>query len=221
MAFGQIDPARLEGEALRRWYVRSPAEIEDERRRAVDATYRAYFFPRSQSAPAERDTAAEGAPGFDRDGYIWSQVGERRWKSSRAPVERPVGNNQARRLAAAPPTDFWDDWTPCNTLSCHGRPAPSAPPRGGGEAPLPPPYLPRVGGATGGSPQEPRREKHPQCEMQERQDRGICTQQPTEAAKAECHGSATRRRSWCDTHDGEIGFPGLFTTRRNDGRRWP
>jgi len=32
---------------------------------------------------------------------------------------------------------------------------------------------------------EPRREKYPQCEMQERrQDRGICAQQPTEPAKA-------------------------------------
>lgn len=27
----QIDPARLEGEALRRWYLRSPDEIEQER----------------------------------------------------------------------------------------------------------------------------------------------------------------------------------------------
>ena len=31
MAYGQIDPARLQGEALRRWYLRSPAEVEEER----------------------------------------------------------------------------------------------------------------------------------------------------------------------------------------------
>jgi hypothetical protein len=30
MAIGQISPAHLEGEALRRWYLRSPNEIEQE-----------------------------------------------------------------------------------------------------------------------------------------------------------------------------------------------
>jgi len=30
MAESQVDPARLHGEELRRWYMRSPAEIEEE-----------------------------------------------------------------------------------------------------------------------------------------------------------------------------------------------
>jgi hypothetical protein len=57
--------------------------------------------------------------------------------------------------------------------------------------------------------------------MQERQDRGICAQQPTERAKAVCNASATERRAWCDNHEGEIGKPRLDTAYRKDGRRWP
>lgn len=49
MAFGQTDPARLEGEALRRWYLRSPAEIENERRKASEKAYDAFFHPQSPS----------------------------------------------------------------------------------------------------------------------------------------------------------------------------
>lgn len=39
----QIDPARLEGEALRRWYLRSPDEIEQERRASQDQRYQTFF----------------------------------------------------------------------------------------------------------------------------------------------------------------------------------
>jgi hypothetical protein len=35
MAFGQIDPARLEGDALTRWCLRSPADIEEEKRQRL------------------------------------------------------------------------------------------------------------------------------------------------------------------------------------------
>jgi hypothetical protein len=30
MAYSQVDPARLQGDALTRWYLRSPADIEQE-----------------------------------------------------------------------------------------------------------------------------------------------------------------------------------------------
>lgn len=39
----QIDPARLEGEALRRWYRRSPDEIEQERQASQAQRYQAFF----------------------------------------------------------------------------------------------------------------------------------------------------------------------------------
>lgn len=44
---------------------------------------------------------------------------------------------------------------------------------------------------------------------------------PTERAKAVCNETATERRVWCDSHDGEIGTPRLFTARRKSGRPWP
>lgn len=31
MAVGQMDPAHLEGDALQRWYLRSPSDVEQER----------------------------------------------------------------------------------------------------------------------------------------------------------------------------------------------
>lgn len=56
MAFGQISPAHLEGEALRRWYLRSPDEIEQEGRRAAEQAYKA-FFGRSGGGQAEPEAA--------------------------------------------------------------------------------------------------------------------------------------------------------------------
>ena len=43
MAFGQIDPARLDGDALRGWYLRTPADIEQERQQAAAQRYRDFF----------------------------------------------------------------------------------------------------------------------------------------------------------------------------------
>jgi hypothetical protein len=43
MANGQIDPARLGGDALTQWYLRSPDDIEQERRQAADQRYREFF----------------------------------------------------------------------------------------------------------------------------------------------------------------------------------
>lgn len=58
MAFGQIDPARPEGDALTSWYLRSPAEIEEERSRAAEQAYNA-FFGRVAFAPARRSHPPE------------------------------------------------------------------------------------------------------------------------------------------------------------------
>jgi hypothetical protein len=43
MAYGQIDPARLDGDALRQWYLRSPDDIEQERQEAAAQRYRDFF----------------------------------------------------------------------------------------------------------------------------------------------------------------------------------
>lgn len=119
---------------------------------------------------------------------------------------------------ATAPGSFWDYFRPQGCANCHGRYTPETMPPVWGQTPLPPNVLPRSGSGGGGS--EPR-ERYPQCEQQERNDRGICAQQPTEQAQAVCMESAVRRRIYCDNNHGEIGSPPLYTARRNSGRRWP
>lgn len=93
----QIDPARLEGEALRRWYLRSPDEIERERQANQAQRYQDFFdglrsaepdpgFGRGPFSIPERDPD----PGFaqkldpsriDPDpGFSWVPVGANRWR---------------------------------------------------------------------------------------------------------------------------------------------
>ena len=43
MAYGLIDPARLDGDALTRWYLRSPANIDQERQTAAAHRYDDFF----------------------------------------------------------------------------------------------------------------------------------------------------------------------------------
>ena len=55
----QVDPARLEGDALRRWYLRSPEEIEEQRRLAAAERYAEFF----DGSPARaRQTNVAQAP---------------------------------------------------------------------------------------------------------------------------------------------------------------
>jgi hypothetical protein len=54
MAESQVDPARLHGEELRRWYMRSPAEIEEQRQVAAQQRYDSYFG-RSRKDPPQED----------------------------------------------------------------------------------------------------------------------------------------------------------------------
>jgi hypothetical protein len=49
----QVDPARLEGEALTRWYRRSPQEIEQEREGLAKQRYEAYFGDPNSGAATE------------------------------------------------------------------------------------------------------------------------------------------------------------------------
>ncbi len=53
MADHPVDPMTPTGEALRRWYLRSPAEVEREREAAKQKRYDAYFGGGRSAAPAE------------------------------------------------------------------------------------------------------------------------------------------------------------------------
>jgi hypothetical protein len=285
MAYGQVDPATLEGDALMRWYRRTPQNIADERRRAAADAYNRFFFPtRSDqslgSDPAtqdDQDSSADGVqastsqdngqanawPGFGAalsvaptmvrpstfasalgpgllddwtggssadsgaqngsvastrgltdqdDGQSGSGPDDGDDSPTASTVDKPV------QVAAAFGRGLLDYWSGLECSSCHGY-TPNPFPPDGGRSPFPPNVTPRSGSSGGGGPQ--RKEKYPQCEMQERNDRGICAQQPTPKAQAVCVESAVRRRIWCDNNGGEIGTPSLFTARYKSGRRWP
>lgn len=70
MPLKQVNPAELTGDALRRWYLRSPAEIETERLAAEDERYQAYF---GRDAPSQNQASRPAAPtlaGPDEDA-LW------------------------------------------------------------------------------------------------------------------------------------------------------
>jgi hypothetical protein len=94
MAFGQIDPARLQGDALTQWYLRSPDDIEQERQEAASERYRAFFGggidpgiglqPSAQPTDPEVSSALPG-PGGDADaGLSLVPAGPNRWRTVRA-----------------------------------------------------------------------------------------------------------------------------------------
>ncbi len=76
MAFGQIDPARLEGDALRRWYLRSPEDIEDERLRRADQSYDAFYgglqYIRQSASPTPNRPRRASGFGSTAGSVLWS-----------------------------------------------------------------------------------------------------------------------------------------------------
>jgi hypothetical protein len=217
MAYGQIDPARLDGDALRTWYLRSPADIEDERRRAADVRYDAFFRPaegpsEDQATSTDGDDSVSPAP----DGVLWSQVADNRWRGERMPsggfAALGASGSGAGTAASA-------KLGTC--ISCHGYVPPTPPiPPPFGPFPWPIGPFPAFRDLPGGAPSAPERGDRKQCEMQENSDRGICAQQPTEDSKAVCYSRIALRKEHCND-TGIIGEPSLFTAYRKNGRRWP
>jgi hypothetical protein len=101
MPWGQTDPSRLAGEALRQWYSRTPAEIESERRQAAAERYRAFF---NSEAGADSDAAANSESSAGNEG---------------GPSPYLV------RVAA--PRSFSDYWSFRGCQNCHGYTEGSAP----------------------------------------------------------------------------------------------
>lgn len=83
MTYGQVDPARLQGDAFRQWYLRTPAEIEGERAAAAERAYNTFF-----SQPGGRALSDSGNTA----------------RSATAPTQndfRTVGNTPGRWLRSA------------------------------------------------------------------------------------------------------------------------
>jgi hypothetical protein len=207
---GQIDPARLEGDALRRWYLRSPEDIEGERLRRAERSYSEFYgglrklSQQASSAPSHSQFATGSDPASARDGAFQVAAYD-------APAHSP-------RPAASGPRK--PQATPDGCIDCHGAWPSVTPPPGMlppfGKFPLPGGF-PMFRDLPGAMPSGPRNEGRKECELQERTDRDICGRQPTPQDKAICHASATRRRAYCDTRDGTIGHPSLDTANRLRG----
>lgn len=79
MPGAHTDPARLKGEALNRWYRRTPEEVEAERRAAEEQRYRD-FFEKSQPAPEAEHPARPSTPDPD---ILWVASGSGGYRAVR------------------------------------------------------------------------------------------------------------------------------------------
>jgi hypothetical protein len=129
MAYGQIDPARLEGDDLTRWYLRSPAEIERARQIAAAQRYDDFFgSPDSRQPSLNEDTSAGLALASETQFAPAKQLAAAPWfcKSCHA------GSPPAAISEARPPPPFVPPhatrWSPGPTLAPR-RPAKPHPPQ--------------------------------------------------------------------------------------------
>ena len=216
MAFSPVDPSRLQGEALNRWYLRSPDQIARERQAAQATKYDA-FFGRTEPAVSPTTSPApayQGSSAATGDGPTWAVNGSNRLQGhDRSAFGSAEGRQSSQfQLAAASQPASAPGIVNCPT--CHGRVPPLLP--------FPFPYLP--GGPffrdtpstpSGGGSQPDRRDKK-ECEQQLESDSQICGRLRWPEDIAICRGTASDRYAYCRRPDGVIGFPRLET---NGGRR--
>ena len=203
MVGSQVDPARLSGDALRRWYLRSPEETAQERLSASERAHDRFLGGEAAirtSMFAMRPTdETHGAP------MLRTASSANRWRGqhevSAGFQARSPGNTTAPQTA----TDHDD------CIGCHGRLRPPTIPfpwtwgRSLRDIPTPPPS------------KLPERDRK-QCELQHEFDTDICNGQATQEANAVCHGSASERYAHC-RKTGELDTPHLSTFRRSPRRR--
>jgi hypothetical protein len=224
MAYSQVDPARLEGEALRRWYLRSPAEIEEERQAAAAQAYENFFSGTRRLAGAAFKEASNDAEPIGFGG-----VGRRSGAEDiRSPAQRPPQNSAFTsdadgqlsgriQLAANSGSGARKPTGSGDCLSCHGRAPPVAPlPPPFGTFPLPPAIIPFLrdgsGGSGRGSGGERSDGKNPkQCAVQYENDAFICNGINSTDARRRCWESAAKREAYCIKSKGEVGYPPLTT----------
>jgi mono/diheme cytochrome c family protein len=217
MAFGQIDPARLEGDALRRWYLRSPQEIEEERKAKTARAYDAFFSlsNRDQQRKLESPAKADGIIAAQSRGVGQGaevpvrRAGEATWAQERSAAPRDL-LGQGYKVAAASPRGLWDYWSPQGCSSCHGYTPDTLPPVGG-RSPSPTDSSPGLGGSGRSNPG---RRQPKQCDLQYESDSRICGRQPSPQDIAICRASASERLGYCIRTNGEVGQPPLDTARR-------
>lgn len=206
MAYGPIDPARLQGEALRRWYLRSPAQIEEERRSAANRAYSDFSSQRAEQGAHSVTHDEENATPAPSE-RIWLPTGDNRRLGQRPRTDfqppSPASNAGGYEFAAAvtPQRGFWDYWGVHGCANCHGYTPETLPPVGG-HSPFPPDYSPRRG--SSGSSSKPSWSDRPQCNQQFEADRKICQK----AGSPQCWENSNRRLGHCNS-TGEVSIPPL------------
>lgn len=204
MTYGQVDPARLDGDALTRWYLRSPADIEQERQTAAARAYDDFF----SSRPAPSNGDQYGNPAASTSDYQPPAAG-----SDQVPSDNPRSawewGDASPDLAQFDPASATqvaaNGWI---CAGCHGTGISPPPPTL--STPWATPWRP----ASNLAPRRPAKPAPPQCSMQNMNDSRICSREPNDAWKSVCLGSASEREAYCISHDGEIGWPPLETHDR-------
>lgn len=207
----------LQGEALRRWYLRSPDDIEQERQNARTLRYQAFFGrgqATSQALKPENQNGLETAPSVqpNQPQRLWISTGPKRWSSRLA---TPLGSSSleswdsGRNSAHEPSVRGTSQQLAANSgfcVACHGPGLPPPPPSLA-NPPNWPPWTPRPNTA----PRKPAGPNPSQCAMQYENDSAICRRQPNKVSREMCWESAAKREAYCIEHKGEIGSPRLFT----------
>jgi hypothetical protein len=216
MAYGQIDPARLAGEALTRWYLRSPADIERERQAAAAQNYDDFFAGGSARSriPDLFSQGPDAASGAADSMAVRSTAGPNRSLSEQAPSSNHPTDAASELEGAGGATAYIPSNTqmaanawPC--AGCHGT----------GISPFPPAFSkpPWATPWTPGpntTPRKPAKPHPPQCAMQNMKDSRICSREPYDAWKSVCLRSASEREAYCIANDGQVGWPPLETHDR-------
>lgn len=212
MAYGQIDPARLEGDALTRWYLRSPADIEQERQAGTAQRYADFFGGDSalSQAPDQAGQDAGVAAGTVSRPMLVTAVPN--------PRQPPASTSQTDIVPTTAVADRATGDSPSNVrlaaigglcLGCHGTGISPRPPVFS-KPPWATPWRPPPSPA----PKRPARPHPPQCAMQNMRDSRICSREPNLPWQAVCLESASEREAHCIASDGEINWPPLETHDR-------
>lgn len=192
MPYSSVDPAALSGDALDRWYRRTPDEIEEERQAAEQARYHDFFGGSDGRASQQTTDHADPSPS---DGIAGSTDQAGSWDEGSRSPQIQLASNTTGSVGS-----IVDHFANCPT--CHGR------------VPLPPPAaLPwpwSVGSylrndADGGVSKRPNPDRK-QCEIQSERDHQICGRQREPEVNAVCRQRANVRYKHC-LATGEVDSP--------------
>lgn len=227
MADRQVDPSRLQGEALRRWYLRSPDDIAQQRQAAAALRYDDFFGITRRTDPnpgfrpeIENPASNPGlglasrseAPRQDVEpGFAWAQVGPNRWSSRPASSSSGFHPNDSLQLGDANDHQTGMRLAASGSFcaACHSSGLPPPPP-----VLANPPDWPRWTPGPDLTPRKPAKPHPAQCAMQNMRDSRICSREPGDAWKSVCLQSASDREAHCIATDGEVGWPPLETHDR-------